>query len=61
MKSGSQPVCTLVRQPRPTTFYNLGWVSVLLRDVQGSTWASGVVGLAVVCAMGVLYAPLVVR
>jgi hypothetical protein len=61
MKSGSPPVCTLVRQPHPTTFHNLGWVSVLLRDVQGSTWASGVVVLAMVCAMAVLHAPLVVR
>jgi len=61
MKRGSPPVCTLVRQPRPTTFPNLGWVSVLLRDVQGSTWASGVVGLAMVCAMAVLHAPLVMR
>ena len=24
MKRGSPPVCTLVRQPHPTTFYNLG-------------------------------------
>jgi len=37
------------------------WGAVLLRDVQGSTWASGVVGLAMMCAMAVLHAPLVVR
>ena len=61
MQSGTPSVCTLVRQPRPTTFYNLGWVSVLLRDVQGSTWASGVVGLAMMCARAVLHAPLVMR
>jgi len=61
MKSGSPQSAhwsgSLTR-PRLTTW---GWASVLLRDVQGSTWASGVVVLAMVCAMAVLHAPLVVR